>query len=78
VRRAARVNDTPCVRQVLHQQAGTASMIEVNMRQENKVDVADVETLSLQPVEKERHAVIRPGIDESTPAAFNDEVTRIL
>jgi hypothetical protein len=78
VRRTARVNDTPCIRQVLHQQTGTASMIEVNMRQEDKVDVRDVETLLLQPIQKERNAVIRPGIDESAPATLNNEMTRVL
>jgi len=53
-------------------------MIEVNMRQEDKVDITDVKTLLLQPVQKERNAVIRPGIDESAPAALDNEVTRVL
>jgi len=48
------------------------------MRQEDKVDVRDVETLLLQPIQKERNAVIRPGIDESAPATLNNEMTRVL
>jgi hypothetical protein len=76
--RASRVNDTPRIWQVLHQQASSASMIEMNMRQKNKVDVGDVEFLLSQPVEKERDAGVRPGIDESTPTALNNEVARVL
>ena len=78
MRRPARVEDAACIWQVLHQQASAASMIEVNMRQEDKVDITDVKTLLLQPVQKERNAVIRPGIDESAPAALDNEVTRVL
>jgi hypothetical protein len=78
MRRPARVEDAARVWQVLHQQASAASMIEVNMRQEDKVDITDVKTLLLQPVQKERNAVIRPGIDESAPAALDNEVTRVL
>jgi hypothetical protein len=72
------MNDAARVGQVLHQQAGSASMIEVNMRQEDKVHVTDVEILLSQPIEKKGHAGVRAGIDKGSPAALNNEVTRVL
>jgi len=78
MRRPARVDDAARVWQVLHQQASSASMIEVNMRQEDKVDVTDVKILLSQSVEKKRDAVVRPGIDERAPAALDNEMTRVL
>ena len=78
VRRAARVNDAAGIWQLLHQQAGSTGMIEVNMRQEDEVDVPDVEILLPQAVEKKRDAVVRPGIDKRAPATLYNEVTRVL
>jgi hypothetical protein len=75
---AARVDNAARVWQVLHQQAGTAGMIEMNMCQEDKVDIGSVEVLLLQRIEKPRHGIVRARVNKSTPAALYDEVTRIL
>ena len=42
---APRMHDAARVWQVLHEQAGAAGMVKVYMRQENKVDVADIKVL---------------------------------
>jgi hypothetical protein len=72
------VNDAAGIWQLLHQQAGSTGMIEVNMRQEDEVDVPNVDILLTQAVEKKRDAGVRAGIDKSTPATLHNKVTRIL
>ena len=48
------------------------------MRQEDEIDVAGVEVLLAQTVEKQGDAGVCPGIDESAPATFNNQMARVL
>jgi hypothetical protein len=57
---------------MLHQQAGTARMIEVHVCQEYEVDVRPVNPGLVQCPQQQRHAVIDAGVDESRAALFND------
>jgi hypothetical protein len=63
---------------VLHQQPGTARMIEVDMGQENKVDVGNVQALLRQRIQQQRHGCVGTGIDECATALFDDQVARVL
>jgi hypothetical protein len=60
------------IRQMLHQQAGTARMIEVHVCQEYEVDVRPVNPGLVQCPQQQRHAVIDASVDESRAALFND------
>ena len=53
-------------------------MIEVDVRQENVVDVADVATLLTKPVEKKRYAVVGARVDEGAAPVFHNQVAGIL
>ena len=78
MRGATRVQDAAGIRQVLHQQAGPAGMVEMNVRQENKVDVGDIEALLTQRIQQQRYGIVGAGIDERAAALFDDEVTGVL
>lgn len=66
------------IRQVLHEQAGTARMIEMNVRKKYIFDCVDREVLLSQRVEQQRHAAVGARINERGGAVLNDEVARVL
>ena len=72
------MHDTTGVRQVLHQQARTTGVVEVNVCQEYVVDVGDVKVVLLQRTEQQRDAVINPGVDERRATLLDDQVAGIL
>ncbi len=72
------MNDTSCVRQLLHEEARTACVIEVYVGEKNVIDLADVDVLLVQCVNQERHAAVRTGIDKRRTAILNDEVAGVL
>jgi hypothetical protein len=72
------MHDTTRVRQALHQQSGATGMIEMNVRQENVINVTDIQVLLTQTVQQEGDAIVRAGINECTPAILDNEVTRVL
>lgn len=75
---ATRMNDTAGIGQLLHQEARSASMVQVNMRKENVVNITHVEVLLMQRIDEQRHAVVGSGIDEGRAAAFNNQVAGVL
>jgi len=76
--RTTRVHDTARIRQVLHQQPGATCMVEVNMRQEDKINIANAEALLFEGIQKKRHRRIGARIDERTVTTFDDQVAGIL
>ena len=53
-------------------------MIKMNVRQENVIDVCNVEALLVQRINQQRNTVVCSGIDERGAAALNDQVAGIL
>ncbi len=74
VARAARMDDEPRARQVLHQQADAARVVEVDVGRDDVVDGVDVESCGGEGGEQARHRMVRAGIDERRAAALDDQV----
>ena len=74
VARAARMDDEPRARQVLHQQADAARVVEVDVGRDDVVDGVDVEPCGGERGEQARHRMVRAGIDERRAAALDDQV----
>ena len=72
--RAARMDDEPRARQVLHQEADAAGVVEVDVGRDDVVDGVDVEPGSGERGEQARHRVVRAGIDERRATALDDQV----
>jgi len=53
-------------------------MVEVNVRQEYKIDSGWFQPLLLQGIQQQRYAVIGARIDKRAPTALRDQVTGIL
>ena len=78
VRDASWVNYASSVRQFLHEQTRAACMIKVNVREKNKIDIANIEALLMQRVNQQRYAVVCSGIDERGAPALYDQMARVL
>jgi len=74
----ARVHNTACIRQRLHEKARASGMIQMNMREKYEVNVRNIEVALFEGVDQERHAVIRSGVNERGPATVDDQVAGIL
>ena len=72
------MNDAASVRQMLHEEAGTTCMVEVNVRQKDEVDVGRFEGLLPQSIKQQGHGVVCARIDEGAAAVFYNEVARVL
>jgi len=75
---AARMYDAACIRQGLHQQSGSARVIEVDMGEKHVIHITDVDVAVLERSEQQRHTVVRAGIDERGSGPFDDEMTCIV
>jgi len=71
---AARVDHQPGPRQVLHQQAGAAGVVEVDMGRDDQIDRIDRQAQARQGRHQVRHRVVGPGVDEGGAAVLDDQV----
>jgi len=74
MRRAARVQHRARIRQCLHQSARAAGMIQMHVRQKDKIDCAAGDTELLERGEQIRHRVRRARVDKGGAAAMLDDV----
>lgn len=63
---------------MLHEEAGTTCMVEVNVRQKDEVDVGGFEGLLPQSIEQQGHGIVCARIDEGAAAVLYNEVARVL
>ena len=77
VARAARMNDELRFRQLLHQQARTAGVIEMHVRQDHVVDAGPGQAEDFECLHQARDGVIRSGVHEGGAAVRDDQVTGI-
>jgi hypothetical protein len=71
--RAARVGDEPRPRQVPHQQADAAGVVEVHVRRDDEVDRVRCEPGRFECGEQARHCVVGAGVDEGGAPVLDDE-----
>ena len=74
VARAARMRDQPRPRQLLHQQADAAGVVEVHVGRDHVVDRVGRQAGGVERGEQARHRMVGAGIDEGGAAAFDDQV----
>jgi len=77
MRDAARMHDHARARQSGGERAGAAGMIEVHVRQHDRLDRGRLELASGQGGEQARHRGRGSGIDERGGAVGDDQVTRV-
>ena len=77
VARAARMDDEPRVRQVLHQQARAAGMVEMDVGRDDVVDRVDADAGASERREQARDGVVGARVDEGGAAALDDQVGRV-
>ena len=70
------MHNTGCGRQRLHQQAGTARMIQVNVRQEDVAYGPGFDTERIERCKQARDTGIRAGIDEGRLTGLDEDMTR--
>jgi hypothetical protein len=68
VRRAALVHEHADVRMLAHQRAGGAGMIEMDVRQQDRLNLARGHAARFEAVDQLRQAACRPGIDQRDAA----------
>ena len=74
---AAGVHQQLRVRQRLHQQAHTPSVVQMHMGRDHPIDGAAGQAQRLQGLQQTGHAEIGAGVDEGGAAALHDQVGRI-
>ena len=72
--RALRVRDQARVRQVRHQQADAAGVVEVHMGRDHEVDRVVCQACRGEGRQQARHRVVDAGVDEGGAAALDDQV----
>jgi len=72
------MHDATCVRELLHQLARTACVIEVHVRKKNEVDIADIQVFLAECLDEQWNAVVYAGVDESSTTIFNDQMTGVV
>jgi len=77
VRCAARVQHSFRVWQMSHELPGATGVIEVYVRQENVVNITNIEVLLFEAIQQKWHAEVCAGVNESSSAAFDNQVTCI-
>jgi hypothetical protein len=76
--RAVGMDDTSCIRQVLHQLTGAASMVEMYVCEKHVVNIGYVEILLREGIQQKWDAAIHAGVDVRCAPRFNDKVTRVV
>ena len=62
------------MRQLLHQQARAAGVVEVDVGRDHVVDRVGAEADALERGEQARHRVVGAGVDEGGAAVLDDQV----
>ncbi len=74
VSRAARMDDEPRFRQLLHQEARAAGVVEMHVGGDDVVDRIDAEPDRVECREQARHRVVGARVDEGGTVALDDQV----
>ena len=77
VPRAARMDDEPRARQLLHEQADAAGVVEVNVGRDDEVDRVRAEPERAERGEQARHRVVGARVDEGGATLLDDEIRRV-
>ena len=53
-------------------------MIEMHVREKYEVDIADIQVLLFERTDKQRHAAVHTGVDESCATTLDNQVAGVL
>ena len=74
---ATRMNDQGRARQLAHQRAGAAGMVEVHMRRDHELDGRARQAQRLERGQMARQREVGAGVDEGGAPAVDDEKRRV-
>jgi hypothetical protein len=70
------MNDTARIRQLAHERAGTARVIEMYVRQENPIDIGRSDSLLGERFEQARHGMRSANVDKRRTSGIDEQMAR--